>query len=158
MLKAHSRNNAGTVTLRSNDPRDTPQINFRSFTNGGDLDVQASFEGVQLARKMFQVLIPLGGSFTEEVPGPDIQSEEDVKQWIMDETWGHHASCSLPIGADDDENSVLDSNFRVKGVSGLRVVDASVFPKIPSLYIIVAVYMISEKAAGSIIQDAQSSP
>ncbi|KAF8190800.1 hypothetical protein BJ912DRAFT_1142606 [Pholiota molesta] len=156
VLKAHSRNNAGTVTLSSSDPRDTPQINFRSYTDGGDLDLQASFEGVQLARKMFQDMIPLGGSFIEQVPGPDIQSEDDVKQWIKNEAWGHHASCTVPIGADDDSNSALDSKFRVKGVNGLRVVDASVFPKIPSLYIISAVYMISEKAAEVIIQDVQT--
>ncbi|PPQ88797.1 hypothetical protein CVT25_010483 [Psilocybe cyanescens] len=157
VLKAHSRNNAGTVTLKSNDPRDTPQISFKSYTTGGDLDVQASFEGVQLTRKMFQSSIPLGGIFTEEIPGPSIQSEADIKQWIKDEAWGHHASCTVPIGADDDnETSVLDSRFRVKGVTGLRVVDASVFPKIPSLYIIAAVYMISEKAAVTIIQDAQN--
>ncbi|KAF9478102.1 putative choline dehydrogenase [Pholiota conissans] len=156
VLKAHSRNNAGTVTLSSNDPRDTPQINFRSYTVGGDLDLQASYEGVQLARKMFQDLIPLGGAFTEQVPGPDVQNEDDVKQWIKNEAWGHHASCTVPIGADNDSNSVLDSRFRVKGVNGLRVVDASVFPKIPSLYIVSAVYMISEKAAEVIIQDAQN--
>ncbi|KIJ51536.1 GMC oxidoreductase [Sphaerobolus stellatus SS14] len=157
VLKAHSRNNAGTVNLTSSDPRDTPQINFRSFTVGGDLDLQASYEGVQLARKVYQSLIPLGGEFTEEVPGPSIQSEQDVKNWIKNEAWGHHASCSVPIGAIDDSAAALDSSFRVKGVTGLRVVDASVFPKIPSLYIITAVYMISEKAAQVIIQDAQGS-
>jgi len=157
VLKAHSRNNAGTVTLTSTDPRDTPQINFRSFTNGGDLDLQAAYEGVQLARKVYKSLLPLGGAFTEQVPGPKIQSEDEVKQWIKNEAWGHHASCSVPIGAVNDPAAALDSNFRVKGVNGLRVVDASVFPKIPSLYIITAVYMISEKAAHVIIQDAQAS-
>lgn len=156
VLKAHSRNNAGTVTLVSTDPRDPPQINFRSFTNGGDLDVQAELEGVQLARKMFETLLPLGGVFKEEIPGPNITSDADVKQWIRDEAWGHHASCSVPIGAADNEAAALDSRFRVKGVNGLRVVDASVFPKIPSLYIVAAVYMISEKAASVIIQDAQT--
>jgi len=51
VLKAHSRNNAGTVTLKSADPRDMPQINFRSFDVGGDLDVQAVYEGLQFSRK-----------------------------------------------------------------------------------------------------------
>ncbi|KAF8992886.1 hypothetical protein BDQ17DRAFT_1332016 [Cyathus striatus] len=153
-LKAHSRNNAGTVTLRSSDPRDVPQISFKSFTIGGDLDLQASFEGFQLARKMFASVIPLGGVFKEEIPGPGVSSETDIKDWIRNEAWGHHASCTVPIGADGDAASVLDSKFRVRGVDGLRVVDASVFPKIPSLYIVSAVYMISEKAAQVIIQDA----
>ena len=47
--------------------------------------------------------------------------------------------------------AVLDSNFKVRGVDGLRVVDASVFPKIPGYYIAVPIYMISEKAADVII-------
>jgi choline dehydrogenase len=92
--------------------------------------------------------------FTEEVPGPGVESEADVKRWIMNEAWGHHACCTVPIGAADDPDAVLDARFRVKGVRGLRVVDASVFPKIPGLYIASAVYMISEKAAEAIIQDA----
>jgi len=49
---------------------------------------------------------------------------------------------------------VLDSRFRVRGVQGLRVVDASVFPKIPGYFIVSAIYMISEKAADVIIEDA----
>jgi choline dehydrogenase len=158
VLKAHSRNAAGAVALRSGDPRDTPRIAFRSWARGGALDVQAAFEGVQLARAMFRDMAPLplglGSVFTEEVPGPAVESEADVKRWIMNEAWGHHACCTVPIGAADDADSVLDSRFRVKGVRGLRVVDASVFPKIPGLYIAAAVYMVSEKAAEVIIQDA----
>lgn len=50
---------------------------------------------------------------------------------------------------------MLVSKFRVKGVDGLRVVDASVFPQIPSSYIVSAVYMISKRAADIIIQDAR---
>ena len=51
---------------------------------------------------------------------------------------------------------MLDSQFRVRGVSGLRVVDASVFPRIPGYFIVTAVYMISEKAADVILADAQA--
>ncbi|KAF9485005.1 alcohol oxidase [Pholiota conissans] len=156
VLKAHSRNNAGTVTLASADPRDVPHINFRNYAIGGDADLQATYEGIQLARKMIKAAEPFVGVITEEWPGPTVQSEAEVKQWIRQEAWGHHASCTVPIGADDDmTTTVLDSKYRVKGVSGLRVVDASVFPKIPSFYIVSAVYMISEKAADVIIQDAR---
>ena len=52
--------------------------------------------------------------------------------------------------------AVLDSRFRVRGTEGLRVVDASVFPKIPGYFIVSAIYMISEKAADVIIEDARS--
>jgi choline dehydrogenase len=51
---------------------------------------------------------------------------------------------------------VLDSNFKVRGVEGLRVVDASVFPKIPGFYVVLPTYMISEKASDVIIAAAQA--
>ncbi len=51
------------------------------------------------------------------------------------------------MGRDDDPNAVLDSQFRVRKVAGLRVVDASIFPKIPGYFIVSNIYMASEKAA-----------
>jgi choline dehydrogenase len=64
--------------------------------------------------------------------------------------WGHHASCSCPIGPRED-GGVLGSDFRVHGTEGLRVVDASVFPRIPGFFIVSAVYMVAEKAADVIL-------
>ncbi|PSN68536.1 GMC oxidoreductase [Corynespora cassiicola Philippines] len=159
VLKAHSRNNAGTVALRSSDPRDTPLINFNNFdegvTSGGadTKDIQALYEGMEFSRKIFKSVIPLDGSFTEVWPGANVQGD-GMREFIKNEAWGHHACCTAKIGADGDENAVLDSKFRVRGVQGLRVVDASVFPKIPGFYIAVPVYMISEKAAEVILADA----
>jgi choline dehydrogenase-like flavoprotein len=59
-------------------------------------------------------------------------------------------SCSCAIGRRDD-GGVLDSAFRVHGVQGLRIVDASVFPRIPGFFIVSAVYMVAEKAADVIL-------
>lgn len=158
-LKAHSRNNAGTVKLRSADPRDTPIINFNYFdtgvkaNNADQKDLQAVYEAMEYSRQIFQDLIPLDGSFEEVWPGPNVTTESALKEFIQNEAWGHHASCTCPIGAASDPNAVLDSRFRVRGVDGLRVVDASVFPKIPGYYIAVPIYMISEKAADVIVMD-----
>lgn len=160
VLKAHSRNNKGTVTLRSSDPRDTPVINFNYFDTGNtadgadEKDLQAVYEGMQLSREMFKDYIPLQGTFEEVWPADRANSEQEMKDWIKKEAWGHHASCTNPIGADDDPNAVLDSRFRVRGVDGLRVVDASVYPKIPGFYIVLPTYMISEKAADAVLEDA----
>lgn len=159
-LKAHTRNTAGTVTLKSTDPRDTPLINFNSFdtgttANGADQkDLQALYEGMQLSRKIFDSIIPVDGDFDETWPGRQTSSETALKEFAKNEAWGHHACCTAKIGADGDKTAVLDSKFRVRGVQGLRVVDASVFPKIPGFYIAVPIYMISEKAAEVILQDA----
>ncbi|KAM5362066.1 hypothetical protein ACJZ2D_012733 [Fusarium nematophilum] len=152
VLKAHSRNRAGTVTLRSSDPREVPQINFNYFDNEADAakDVQALVEGMQLSRKMLKSVLPITGGFEETWPGSKV-SDSNLAQFAKNEAWGHHASCTCPIGTDDDPMAVLDSKFRVRGTEGLRVVDASVFPKIPGFYIAVPIYMISEKAADVIL-------
>ena len=50
----------------------------------------------------------------------------------------------------------MDGDFRVRGVQNLRVVDASVFPKIPGFFIVTPIYMISEKAADVILADAKA--
>lgn len=160
VLKAHSRNNKGTVTLRSADPQDMPVINFNYFDTGNtadgadEKDLQAVYEGMQLSREIFRDYLPLQGTFKEVWPADRVKTKQEMKDWIKKEAWGHHASCTCPIGADDDPNAVLDSNFRVRGVDGLRVVDASVYPKIPGFYIVLPTYMISEKAADAVLEDA----
>ncbi|EOD49532.1 putative choline dehydrogenase protein [Neofusicoccum parvum UCRNP2] len=156
-LKAEARNNAGTVTLRSADPQDVPEINTRNFDVGGEEDLTALVEGMKYGRQVFQDLIPLDGKFTEVWPGESVQTDEEWKEFAKYESWGHHASCTCPIGADDDENAVLDTDFKVRGVEGLRVVDASSFNKIPGTYIALPIYMISEKASDVIIADAKAS-
>lgn len=150
-LKAHSRNSAGTVRLASADARDVPIIDFNSFGGkDGDLDIQAVVDGMLLSRKMFSDLIPLKGNFTEVWPGEGVKGN-DLAKFVRNEAWGHHASCTNPIGQDGDPKAVLNSDFTVKGTKGLRVVDASIFPKIPGFYIAVPIYMISEKAADVIL-------
>ncbi|KAL4911776.1 hypothetical protein BDW62DRAFT_215530 [Aspergillus aurantiobrunneus] len=161
VLKSRSRNNAGTVALRSTDPRDTPVINFNYFDagvrdNGADeKDLQAVYEAMDFSRSVFDNLVPLDGDFNEMWPGKgNVSTEDQMKDFIKKEAWGHHACCTAPIGADGDEMAVLDGDFRVRGVQGLRVVDASVFPKIPGYYIALPIYMVSEKAADVILADA----
>ncbi len=88
-------------------------------------------------------------------PKPDIESDEQIAEWVRAEAWGHHACGTCRIGPRDDvRESVLDADFRVKGVEGLRVVDASVFPSIPGFFIVSAIYMIAEKASEAILRDA----
>lgn len=95
-------------------------------------------------------LLP-GSPFKEFFPGPDVQTDAQLGEYIKNRAWGHHASCTNPIGADGDKMAVLDSKFRVRGVSGLRVVDASSFPKIPGVFITAPILVMSEKAADVIL-------
>jgi len=164
ILKGHTKNKAGTVKLRSTDPRDVPDIDFHYFDEG-DVDQgqaahdrEAMIRGVafvrDIARKTRTLMgAPFLGRFDEVSPGPDVAEAEDVGDWVENESWGHHASCTAKIGGDDDPLAVLDSRFRVRGVSGLRVVDASVFPEIPGFFIVLPTFMASEKATDVILED-----
>jgi choline dehydrogenase len=87
----------------------------------------------------------------EEVPGATVQTDDQIREFVRDNAWGHHASCTCPIGP-LEQGGVLSSDFRVHGTTGLRIVDASVFPRIPGLFILSAVYMVGEKAADVILQ------
>ena len=86
----------------------------------------------------------------EEQPGEALQSDEELTDFVRNTAWGHHASCSCAIGP-RAAGGVLGSDFRVHGAQGLRVVDASVFPRIPGFFIASAVYMVAEKAADVIL-------
>ena len=66
------------------------------------------------------------------------------KNWIRRDAWGLLACGTCRMGPDRDPNAVLDSRFRVRGVTGLRIVDASIFPKIPGYFIVANIYMASE--------------
>lgn len=159
VLKAHTRNNAGTVNLTSTNPRDMPKITFHNFYEGAsqadaDKDIQAMIEGMRFGMKAIEDIPPIAGEFERVWPPAEISSDEDLKQWIQEESWGHHASSSCPIGSDDDPMAVLDSSFRVRGVDGLRVVDMSAFPKIMGVFPVVSLYMAAEKAADAILEDA----
>jgi choline dehydrogenase len=156
ILKAHTNNTAGRVKLRSADPRDVPEINFHYFSEGtGAADDLASVaEGVETVRR---ITARCQGVIAEEVlPGGDVRSPEQIRQFIIDNAWGHHASCTCKIGPASDPMAVIDSRFSVHGARGLRVVDASVFPRIPGFFIASAVYIVSEKASDVIIEDART--
>lgn len=149
VLKGHTGNRAGRVALRSADPRDVPEIGFRYFEEGsGDAasDLRGVIDGVEIAR---EVVSRLGGDVIrrELVPGPAVATDAELAAFVREQSWGHHACGTAKIGPASDPEAVVDGDFRVHGVDRLRVVDASVFPDIPGLFIATAVYMISEKAA-----------
>jgi choline dehydrogenase-like flavoprotein len=156
VLKAHTRNRAGTIKLRSNDPRDTPLVNFHYFEEGDDAagdDLHALVDAIRFVRRMAAPLIATGLIREEQAPGPAVNTDDELAQYVRDTAWGHHASCSCAIGA-RDRGGALGSNFTVHGTRALRVVDASVFPRIPGFFVASAVYMVAEKAADDILRES----
>lgn len=169
ILKAYTDNDHGTVTLRSADPLDTPQISFNSFdavANGSKDDVAAVAEAVVRMRQINEKVTVFGN---EVQPGAKVPTgfSPRLDNWIRDEAWGHHACGTCRIGADPwrtdpallrESDAVLSSDFRVHGVQGLRVVDASVFPRIPGYFIVTPTFMIGEKAADTLLADRPDYP
>jgi choline dehydrogenase len=164
VLKGRTRNRAGTVQLTSKDPWVRPAINFNYFDEGtqtdedgkkgweNDRDALAEgirfVQGIMASTKLdMRIVVP-----DAEVL-KDREKNEKLWDYILRESWGHHACGTCKIGKDDDTYAVLDGDFRVRGVENLRVVDASVFPEIPGFFIVTSVYMISEKAADAILRD-----
>lgn len=154
------RSQAGVIELQSADPRAVPAINLNFFQDGADKDLQAILEGVQWVRSWlskvdpaapnslapFQELHPCEGTIGKQNCTDAVQ-----KTYIKEQAYSHHASSSCRVGADDDRMAVLDSKFRVRGVAGLRVVDASSFPKVPGGFPVLPTMMLSEKATEDIL-------
>ncbi len=116
VLKAHTENRAGTVRLRSADPRDTPLIDFHYFDEGSDRDARdlsAVVAAVRFVRRMVAPLFDAGVIVDEMLPGAGVRDDDDaaIRAFVRDHAWGHHASCSCAIGA-AEAGGVVDSAFR----------------------------------------------
>ena len=146
-LRPESR---GRVGLRSSDPFDDPAI-FANYLSAEE-DRRALREGVRMMREVASqpALDPYRSE--ELFPGEDIQSDEAVDAWIRSaaETI-YHPVGTCRMGADGDPMAVVDSQLRVRGLKGLRVVDASVMPTLVGGNTNAPTIMIAEKAADMIL-------
>jgi choline dehydrogenase/4-pyridoxate dehydrogenase len=141
MLHPESR---GSVTLRSGDPREAPRIHQNFLST--DADWRTLRAGVRMARQVIEepMMRPFIGR--EIAPGIDKGADADIDAHIRATSITvHHPLGTCRMGLDD--MAVVDPELRVKGVEGLRVVDASVMPDMVSGNINAAVVMIAEKAA-----------
>lgn len=162
ILKAHTKNENGRVLLKDKDPFSHPDINFSYFDEGGTVtatkDLDAVVHAIQVAREIMKTE-PFSRLEPKEVfESADAQTPEQIREFVKNTAWGHHASCTCKIGRADDPSAVLDGQFRVRGVENLRVVDASVFPEIPGVFIVLPIQMMAEKAAIDIFEKEQVEP
>lgn len=159
VLKAHTLNRAGAVTLRSANAREAPQIDFNYFDPGDDPgsdDLRAVVEGIKVARGLVDSLNDLSPVAEEVLPGRHLKSDQELRSFVRDNAWGHHACGTCAIGP-QERSGVVDSRLKVYGTRGLRVVDASIFPRIPGFFIVSAVYIAAEKATDDIVSEAKRS-
>ncbi|MDT5401202.1 MAG: choline oxidase [Mycobacterium sp.] len=138
----------GTVRLRSLDFRDRPKVDPRYFTDPEGYDERIMLTGVRLARTIAEQA-PLKGWVARELaPGPDATTDDELLDYIHEtHNTVYHPAATARMGAPADPMAVLDPQLRVKGVSRLRVVDASAMPKLPAVNPNITVMTMAEKCA-----------
>jgi choline dehydrogenase len=143
MIKQDSR---GEITLKSSDPHDPPRILFNLFKEKSDVD--RMIRGVRAARKIYRSE-PLGSLIGEEItPGDALQTDEQLEEHIRNTAAiTLHPVGTCKMGVETDPMAVVDDQLRVRGVEGLRVIDASVMPEVPGGNTNAPTIMVAEKGS-----------
>ncbi len=155
LLRPKSR---GAVRLRSGHVDDHPSINFNYLSDQDDVDVLVEgykallrLEGTRAFRQAgLRAVGPDGSLCGDREPLTDEYWECHARHWTLS---NFHPTSTCRMGPDGDEAAVVDPRLRVRGVAGLRVVDASVMPKIVGGNTNAATVMIGEKGADMMLED-----
>jgi choline dehydrogenase/4-pyridoxate dehydrogenase len=150
LLRPESR---GTVKIASADPLAHPKIDMGLLSTSNDWSVLR--KGISLFRDMARR--PELKDFVSREIGPDASVKDDaaLEAYVRNTAvTAHHPAGTCKMGADKDEMAVVDGELRVRGVEGLRVVDASVFPDLVGGNINAPTIMIAERAADLILEQA----
>ena len=140
----------GTLRLASANPADAPLIDPNYLAT--DRDRREMREGLKMAREVLRQPAFRPFHRREDLPGDKVQTDAELDAFIReDASSAHHPCGTARMGADGDPRAVVDLSLRFRGVDGLRIVDASVIPAVPSANINAAVFMIAEKAADMIL-------
>jgi choline dehydrogenase len=141
LLHPYSR---GGIRLRSSNPLDAPSIRANYFADSRDMDVM--LQGIKLARSLAATDALSRYRGQELHPGPDAKDDQALRAHIVKFTETlYHPVGTCKMG--HDPAAVVDSELRVHGVEGLRVVDASVMPTVPGGNTNAPTIMVAEKAA-----------
>ncbi|MGY1455288.1 GMC family oxidoreductase [Streptomyces sp. SS8] len=148
----------GRLYLTSADPSVKPALDFRYFTDAEDYDARTLVDGIRIAREIARTA-PLDSWLKREVcPGPEITSDEELSEYARKVAHTvYHPAGTCRMGAADDELAVVDPKLRIRGLDGVRIADASVFPTIPAVNPMIGVLMVGEKAA-DLLRDDRPEP
>ncbi|MFD9509930.1 GMC family oxidoreductase [Streptomyces mirabilis] len=138
----------GRLYLTSADPSVKPALDFRYFTDEDDYDGRTLVDGIRIARRIARTE-PLAGWLKREVcPGPEVTDDEELSAYARQVAHTvYHPAGTCRMGAMDDQLAVVDPELRVRGLDGLRIADASVFPTMPAVNPMIGVLMVGEKCA-----------
>ncbi len=143
----------GYVRVKSSNAMDKPEIKFNYLAH--EDDIADWRQAIRLTRNILgqNALKPYRGR--EIQPGATIQSDHDIDAWVRQNVESaYHPSCSCKIGSDEDPMAVLDSQCRVRGFEGLRVIDSSVFPSITNGNLNAPTIMVAEKMSDAILSNS----
>jgi choline dehydrogenase len=141
----------GTITARSADPFEAPAIRPNYLSTAGDEQVLLS--GTRHARRIFAAAPLARHSAAETMPGDVVNSDDALTEFMRRAGMNlHHPVGTCRMG--EDPMAVVDSRLRVRGIAGLRVVDASVMPTVTTGNTNAPTIMIGEKGAAMIREDA----
>ncbi|QVQ52203.1 GMC family oxidoreductase N-terminal domain-containing protein [Spiractinospora alimapuensis] len=144
----------GKLWLTSADPSVKPALDFRYFSDPEGYDARTIVDGLRIARDI-AATEPFRSWIEREVaPGPDVTTDEGLSEYGRRAAHTvYHPAGTCRMGAVDDPTAVVDPTLKVRGLQGLRVADASVFPTMPSPNPMVTVLTIGERAADLIRGD-----
>jgi choline dehydrogenase-like flavoprotein len=138
----------GTVRLASRDPAALPVIEH-SLVAGEDMP--ALIAACRQAREIFRTPVMKARQVVEELPGEDVETDEQWAEFLRRHAFRpYHPVGTCRMGSDD--GAVVDPELRVRGIDALRVIDASVFPRITSGNTNAPVIMVAERAADLILK------
>lgn len=139
----------GRIFLTSNDPSVKPSLDFRYFTDPEGYDAATIVAGLRAAREIAKQA-PFKDWIKREIaPGPRLQTDEELSEYgrRVAHTVYHPAGTTKMGDVQKDEYAVVDPELRVRGLKGLRIADAGVFPDMPSINPMLTVLAIGERAA-----------
>jgi len=151
-LRPRSR---GSIHIASSDPAEPPRIDPNYLAEQDDADTLMA--GLRAARRLGETPALRPFVVSEIRPGSDVQSDDALRAYLKESTattWHPVGTCRMG----SDEAAVVDPELRVRGITGLRVIDSSVLPTIPSIQHQRAQHAIGEKGADLIRADGTGPP
>ena len=142
----------GSIEIASNRAEDAAKIRINALTTEKDID--EVIQGCELVRKVMASPALKEITVEEISPGPQVNTREGFLQYFREQSGSIYHLCGSCAMGDDPRTSVVDARLRVHGITGLRVVDASIFPNITSGNINAPTMMVAEKGAEMILMDA----